>query len=877
MSSPIQVMLDVVARAFGVQNLTQVTTETKKLGKASQETSADFKDLAGAFTSIVVAQHLRGGIAGLIKPAADMELAMKQLSITSGATSSDLEKMENAARKAAETVPYGPLEATTNLNVLRRALGNTDDAIDVLGTSMSVAMSTFDKISTEKAAGMLAAMGRSFGMTSEEIKVGASEIFALTKVMGTEMTDFSDVMGSLGVAAIRGGQSFEEMVQAFALARNIMPSSAQAATQLMRAMGELSAPKTRTALGQLGIEIKDLTTGGILPASKIFLQVTESMNQNLFATRDALKEAFGERSTKVILAILAQLQKSVRTTTGETLKGAEAYAYMSRTMHEGRSSLEDAQSIYSSSAQAALTRTAQAWENLKIALGKSLLGAVSAIANALGGLMNVLRYITTIPGVSQLISSLVRLTSIATGFFALNFVLFGVKKVLAAVLLQFLASRKLAKSAGVGISSFASKLVLLKNQAKAAGGGLKYLTFATSGLKYGIKTLLSSTGIGLLIAWLPEIIDGVKGLSTWLVKSAQSGGFLAWATSNIKTQLEGMGDSIGKLMGINNAGKLGMEGAVRYFKILTGISSVEERATKGLIKVMHKQIDLNKSMQDAAKVAYDYMHLGSKEMEEVVKKLQGIGKYDPKPIDFKVLETAVKKAEASGKKPEMVSAMRSSLEMAKDLATKARSNPKGISPDEMAHLAGEVSKITAGTIRLNAIGGNYGEDFMKKIRSTHGAAMQPFASEAQDSAYFNLAMGGGRALNETNAPIPGWSAPMGGMNVDPRVIMNPQLRAIAQNKNFRSTGFDVTTATDQSRGAIDTAAGMMPEEQAAYSGPFNPKLLEQSMAGPFAQVGRSMLESLNDIRSALRGTLNVKKDGDDPLMTPTQSFTANRL
>jgi len=838
-------MLDVVARAFGVQNLTQVTTETKKLGKASQETSADFKDLAGAFTSIVVAQHLRGGIAGLIKPAADMELAMKQLSITSGATSSDLEKMENAARKAAETVPYGPLEATTNLNVLRRALGNTDDAIDVLGTSMGVAMSTFDKVSTEKAAGMLSAMGRSFGMTSEEIKVGASEIFALTKVMGTEMTDFSDVMGSLGVAAIRGGQSFEEMVQAFALARNIMPSSAQAATQLMRAMGELSAPKTRTALGQLGIEIKDLTTGGILPASKIFLQVTESMNQNLFATRDALKEAFGERSTKAILAILAQLQKGVRTTTGETLKGAEAYAYMSRTMHEGRSSLEDAQSIYSSSTQAALTRTAQAWENLKIALGKSLLGAVSAIANALGGLMNVLRYITTIPGVSQLISSLVRLASIAAGFFALNFVLFGVKKVLAAVLLQFLASRKLAKSAGVGISSFASKLVLLKNQAKAAGGGLKYLTFAVSGLKYGIKALLSSTGIGLLIAWLPEIIDGAKALYTWLVKLTQSGGFLTRA--------------------------------IGYFKSLTGISDMEEKVAKNLIKIMHEQIDLNKSMQDAAKVAYDYMHLGSKEMEEVVKKLQGIGKYDPKPIDFKVLETAVKKAEASGKKPEMVSAMRSSLEMAKDLATKARSNPKGISPDEMAHLAGEVSKITAGTIRLNAIGGNYGEDFMKKIRSTHGAAMQPFTSEAQDSAYFNLAMGGGRALNETNAPIPGWSAPMGGMNVDPRVIMNPQLRAIAQNKNFRSTGFDVTTATDQSRGAIDTAAGMMPEEQAAYSGPFNPKLLEQSMAGPFAQVGRSMLESLNDIRSTLRGTLNVKKDGDDPLMTPTQSFTANRL
>jgi len=459
--------------------------------------------------------------------------------------------------------------------------------------------------------------------------------------------------------------------------------------------------------------------------------------------------------------------------------------------------------------------------------------------------MNVLRYITTIPGVSQLISSLVRLASIAAGFFALNFVLFGVKKVLAAVLLQFLASRNLAKSAGVGISSFASRLVLLKNQAKAAGGGLKYLTFAVSGLKYGIKALLSSTGIGLLIAWLPEIIDGAKALYTWLVKLTQSGGFLTRA--------------------------------IGYFKSLTGISDMEEKVAKNLIKIMHEQIDLNKSMQDAAKVAYDYMHLGSKEMEEVVKKLQGIGKYDPKPIDFKVLETAVKKAEASGKKPEMVSAMRSSLEMAKDLATKARSNPKGISPDEMAHLAGEVSKITAGTIRLNAIGGNYGEDFMKKIRSTHGAAMQPFASEAQDSAYFNLAMGGGRALNETNAPIPGWSAPMGGMNVDPRVIMNPQLRAIAQNKNFRSTGFDVTTATDQSRGAIDTAAGMMPEEQAAYSGPFNPKLLEQSMAGPFAQVGRSMLESLNDIRSALRGTLNVKKDGDDPLMTPTQSFTANRL
>jgi len=866
----VRVMLEIAARAVGLQNIQAASTALSTVKGKADDASASLKNLAGAFTSIVVGQYLRRGLEALIKPAADFDLALRQLRISSGAAGEGLKRMEGVALKAAERYPYTPLEAVKNLNVLRRSLGNTEEAIGTLDTSFGLAMASFDKISPEKAAVMMASMARGFGMSSKEINLGANQIFALTKVMGTEIQDFSEVMGSLGVAAMRGGQSFQEMVQAFALVRNIMPSSKQAATQLVRAMGELGKPKTREALYDLGIEIKDLTTGKILPASEIFLQISESMNKNMFATRDALTEAFGERSTKAILSTLAQLQRGVMTTSGEVVKGADAYAYMTKVMKEGSGALGEAQQIRAASTEAALKRAEQAWWSFRAVLGEMLAPAVGSLVNALTGLLNTLRGFAGLPIVKQLLTMGLRIWAVKTALFAVRLALFGVRKILTAVTSQLVLAAPAAVNAGTAMT-------VMGTEATVSAGLIRgRLIPAVAGLKLALKGLWSLTGIGLIV-WLPEIIGGLKSVWHWM-KSAHVAlrKFLSEPVKN---------DSwLGYLWALaKRTGAIALIGPAAATKAMS-------RVDVTLDKTKDSGDSLRRSMQDGAKAAYDFMHMGSNEMEAVFKEMKGLSTYEPKPIDFAFLTRGVEKAAAAattGVDKTTTANMGEMLRGAKDLAQKAQQGTA--SPKELTQLASRIGFVATGLKHFNVMssGALLGKKGLSKLKTAEQVAIEAGGPAAQAYAKRMLVLRGGAMMNEPGTMLPGYQSQLGWTAASRQQTMIPGMARTYREKRLRKEGMDITPLT----------GGMSPaqiREEAARLGPAGlGESVSELVSGvvdkitgytPEQKLGASakavtsaaeseMLSVLGSIRDLLRGELNVIMGGGDPFLGSSASVT----
>ena len=192
----------------------------------------------------------------------------------------------------------------------------------------------------------------------------------------------------LGVAAIRGGQDFEQMLKGFVLARRVLPSSRRAATQLARVMGELASDKAIKALGDIGIQVTD-TVGNIRNLSDIMLDLARAAEVGPLQARDALNAAFGQAAVKPMLAMLAQLRNGMQNATGETIKGAQVYEFMNKALRNSTGAMKAAKDAYMETTEAGVQQMTEAWETFRARLGEAFLPALKALTTTLAGALTV--------------------------------------------------------------------------------------------------------------------------------------------------------------------------------------------------------------------------------------------------------------------------------------------------------------------------------------------------------------------------------------------------------------------------------------------------------------------------------------------------------
>lgn len=674
---------------------------SKNLDKATESATnaqKSFKNLAGAFVALVVAGRVKAMFQSVLDPARKMEASIQRLGYISGATGEQLESLKRTAQDVAKVTVFGPLEATDAMVQLVRATGSASDAEKMLGVTAGLAQASFGKMTLAKSTTMVTDMAKAFSLTGEETEAAANRVLKATQTAGVGVEEMGSIMGYLGTAALRGGQSLDTLLQSFVLARRVLPSSKRAATEILRAMGELSSTKTMEAMAKVGVQTTDLE-GNVRDFSSVMLDMAKVAAVAPLDLRDAMNEAFGEGAGKPMLAILSQLSKGMRTMTGETVYGADVFKYLGEQINDSTGAVDKASEAYMKTADAGIRRLDEAWTTFKTTVGEQLLPSLGYLAKGLSDLLSwVVQLANTSPYLMKVVKAFMFMGGAVLAVSAMRMALTGFYMIVQgarAVVSSFAQSlvgataaqtaNSAATTAGAASTGFFGRMLtaarasmaatsatttafILKAKAlgfawgtlglemagfnlrmKAAAVGmalfprlatgviwsLRGIGLAVRGLAMAVKSLISATGIGLLIAFLPEIIEGLSKLKKYLDDNAT--GMIRWAEETKK-----------------GGGVLGW--FVKQFEKMLPFNFQEFLKIEALSRNLetYKQL-LEEKRLAQQRASYERMHnlmvFATKPFDEAVDKLEKLFGYKPsliKASDILLMKNELNKVLAAG-------------------------------------------------------------------------------------------------------------------------------------------------------------------------------------------------------------------------------------
>jgi TP901 family phage tail tape measure protein len=328
--------------------------------------------------------------------------------------------LRRTAEEVAAATVFGPLEATDALVGLTRATGDATEAQNMLGTTAKLAQASFGKLTLTQSTTMVSDMAKAFGMSSSEVERAGDAILATSLKAGVGLEELRKIMGYLGTAAVRGGQSFDTMLQSFIMARRILPSSRRAATQLGRVMGEIGKKDAVNAFADIGIRVRN-AQGNMRDFTSILMDMAKVAKTNMPAVRETLENAFGEAATKPMLAMIALMQKGMKSMGKESVTGTAVLKSLNMSIGNSKGMMDKAAKAYMETADAGLRRLNEAWEQMKVAIGEELLPHLGRAAKALADVLLVTRDIVKqVPGISHFFSALVKVGTLVVAFKAVK-------------------------------------------------------------------------------------------------------------------------------------------------------------------------------------------------------------------------------------------------------------------------------------------------------------------------------------------------------------------------------------------------------------------------------------------------------------------------
>lgn len=683
----------------------------EKMARAAGKANSAVGQLAGAFTGMVAFNWIRQGFGAILKPAADLELSLKNLAVLTGANSEKLAEYREEAFRVASITPYGAQQMVDSLTKLAQVTGSAQSAMAALEPTTQLAMASFGKLSIEKSTKMVGEMTRGFGLAGEQIPLAAEKIASGTKAMGIQIQDVSSVMGRLSLAATRGGQSFDEILKTMLITKRVIPSQEMAATAISRVTSALADPKRRADLEAIGVTTLN-AAGEIRPLSEVMIDLATRYQTGASSVRDAINKAFGERAVLPVIATIQQLTQGVRDNDGKVHKLGDAYAYLSTQLSGNSSVLKELSDAYKESTAGRIENMKNSIENLAISFGSMLAPAINTAASIITTLADILRTFSNLPGVSSILSSLLRFGGAVIGIWGVIAALDGFKRLITVINTNVLGA--------VGTTSiFSTRIALLRIQmagATSAGTAMGYAFAFIRGTALSaataVKGFLASMGplgwVLMILSFLPEIFGAIKK-----VASAISGELEALAKLTFEFWREEAtafydwfektwaGSAFGSM--INDIKGGGAKGSITGFfspqaRIIAELQQQQERAAKKTAEIM----------REGGKQVYDYLQLGTKEMDKVVGELKGIIDYKPKAADwnvFRQLRTSVTGALKGGQlnpdQRKMAEGMDRASTRAQELAL--ASQRRMLTPREHAELGTMLTALSAGATEMSLL------------------------------------------------------------------------------------------------------------------------------------------------------------------------------
>uniref|UniRef100_A0A6H1Z8U9 Putative tail protein n=1 Tax=viral metagenome TaxID=1070528 RepID=A0A6H1Z8U9_9ZZZZ len=446
----------------------RASAKMDRLGGSSQKLEGNFKNLAGAFTGLLVAKKIEQAIGGILKPFMQLETSLMRLRVISDASTAQMAKYQQAVEKAASTSPYGIVQLTDAMLDLRKSTGSTTKAVESLEAATTLAMGSFGKINISQATEMVGQMARTFGLTGKEATLAADQIFAAVKYTGTSVEDFQGIMGRLGVAAMRGQQGFKSILGMYAMVKQVLPQKSMAATQIIRIFGEMQKGGAKQqAMEEIGIFSKDAqgrlkNYGEIL--GDIMRLYNSPMQQQMI---DKMNEAFGERSIQGIVSMITSVNAGLTDQQGNVVRGAAAWDMLQQKFDEAGGTGKKLKDEALKTLTVRVNLMMNAFEKLGHILGGAFSEVVGTAADFVTSLADSIRALLGIPGLGMLLKGGLVVGLIGGAGFATLAAMSGVGRILKVVTANLMES---IKANFAHATSARADAAAMRQQAAAAVG-----------------------------------------------------------------------------------------------------------------------------------------------------------------------------------------------------------------------------------------------------------------------------------------------------------------------------------------------------------------------------------------------------------------------
>ena len=438
------------------------------LTKAKTNVAASMKNIGKSMT--IAGAVIVAGFGMAIRTAAQFEQSMANTASVAGATSEELKKLSDYARKMGEQSVFSASQAADAMYYLASAGMNTKEIMGALEGTLALAAATQSDLAYTSES--VAASLSQYGLAAEDAERVSNVFAAAISDSQATMDKLTTSMSYVGPMAYSMGMDIEDTTGILMNLYNAGLDGSKAGTALRMAFVKLIEPTQdgTAALEKLGVAVKD-SEGNMRP----FKDIIDDLGVAGMSTADAM-DIFGIRAGPAMMALVSQgtgaIQEATDAVTG-TNKAFEMAAMQIDTF------------------QGAIKLLRSAFEELQITLVQNLMPSVRGLIEWITeGIKKVTAWMKENP---KLTETIVKVTA-AVG--ALMLVLGPLLMILPGLVAGF----HLLVPAIVAV-----KTVLLT----LASGGIYSLVLAavTSFViayktnLFGMKTFTDKVILGMVVAW----------------------------------------------------------------------------------------------------------------------------------------------------------------------------------------------------------------------------------------------------------------------------------------------------------------------------------------------------------------------------------------
>lgn len=304
------------------------TSLDRKVGLGGDRIQSAFQQLGTGLAGLTAGAGLVATGFSLANAAGDFEQGIAAVAAVSGATAQELDQLRAAAIDAGVATQFAPTEATLGLRDLAQAGFNAQESIQLLLPVLDLAAGSLGELSPQQAAGLASQAMKAFGISTDQAGESVDRMLQAVNVFALNANELPLALGTASRGSQALSQSLSETLISLGLVKNIIPGVESASTAVAVAMERMADPKVQQQLRGLGVSVTDSQS-----RFRSFLDIVGDMAPQLDRMSEAQRSAFllatfGREALGGVNAILTQVTNGLRTTTGETVRGAQAIGYL---------------------------------------------------------------------------------------------------------------------------------------------------------------------------------------------------------------------------------------------------------------------------------------------------------------------------------------------------------------------------------------------------------------------------------------------------------------------------------------------------------------------------------------------------------------------